>query len=215
MRRRHSSSYHGKSAEIEFRCLTIAWRQTMEMLSVAEMIVQSLTIRASLAPGYPGRSPDIYDALHTPGGIEACAGSPRAGGGAYGGWSRERPGRSVWCWDLWAWATNAITGIATAYMDSVPLVILSRGRVATSLIGYDAFQECDMVGISAGGEAQFPGEADRRYSRRAEESLLAGGQRSPRSGSGRSAEGYSQSGEEAALRLAGRGDMRSYNPTTK
>ena len=36
--------------------------------------------------------------------------------------------------------------------------------------------------------------------------LLAGGQRSPRSGSGRSAEGYSQSGEEAALRLAGRGE---------
>ena len=44
-------------------------------------------------------------------------------------------------------ATNAITGIATAYMDSIPLVILS-GQVATSLIGYDAFQECDMVGIS-------------------------------------------------------------------
>lgn len=44
-------------------------------------------------------------------------------------------------------ATNAITGIATAYMDSIPLVVLS-GQVATSLIGYDAFQECDMVGIS-------------------------------------------------------------------
>lgn len=49
--------------------------------------------------------------------------------------------------DLWAGATNAITGIATAYMDSIPLVILS-GQVATSLIGYDAFEECDMVGIS-------------------------------------------------------------------
>lgn len=44
-------------------------------------------------------------------------------------------------------ATNAITGIATAYMDSVPLVVLS-GQVASSLIGNDAFQECDMVGIS-------------------------------------------------------------------
>ncbi len=44
-------------------------------------------------------------------------------------------------------ATNAITGIATAYMDSIPMVVLS-GQVPSSLIGYDAFQECDMVGIS-------------------------------------------------------------------
>lgn len=44
-------------------------------------------------------------------------------------------------------ATNAITGIATAYMDSVPMVVLS-GQVPSSLIGFDAFQECDMVGIS-------------------------------------------------------------------
>ncbi|HAN26526.1 MAG TPA: acetolactate synthase 3 large subunit, partial [Haliea salexigens] len=44
-------------------------------------------------------------------------------------------------------ATNAITGIATAYMDSIPMVVLS-GQVATHLIGEDAFQETDMVGIS-------------------------------------------------------------------
>lgn len=44
-------------------------------------------------------------------------------------------------------ATNAITGIATAYMDSIPLVVLS-GQVPSNLIGNDAFQECDMIGIS-------------------------------------------------------------------
>ena len=44
-------------------------------------------------------------------------------------------------------ATNAITGILTAYTDSVPMVIIS-GQVMSSLIGRDAFQECDMVGIS-------------------------------------------------------------------
>lgn len=44
-------------------------------------------------------------------------------------------------------ATNAITGIATAYMDSIPMVVLS-GQVPSYLIGNDAFQECDMVGIS-------------------------------------------------------------------
>ena len=44
-------------------------------------------------------------------------------------------------------ATNAVTGIATAYMDSIPMVIIS-GQVPTSVIGSDAFQEVDMVGIT-------------------------------------------------------------------
>ena len=44
-------------------------------------------------------------------------------------------------------ATNAITGIATAYMDSIPMVVIS-GQVPSDLIGSDAFQETDMVGIS-------------------------------------------------------------------
>ena len=44
-------------------------------------------------------------------------------------------------------ATNAITGIATAYMDSIPMVVIT-GQVATPLIGNDAFQEVDIVGIS-------------------------------------------------------------------
>src|SRR5437899_9698225 len=43
--------------------------------------------------------------------------------------------------------TNAVTGIATAYMDSIPMVILS-GQVPTPAIGQDAFQECDTVGIT-------------------------------------------------------------------
>jgi acetolactate synthase-1/2/3 large subunit len=43
--------------------------------------------------------------------------------------------------------TNAVTGIATAYMDSIPLVIIS-GQVPTAYIGQDAFQECDTVGIT-------------------------------------------------------------------
>jgi acetolactate synthase-1/2/3 large subunit len=43
--------------------------------------------------------------------------------------------------------TNAVTGIATAYMDSVPIVIIS-GQVPTAYIGQDAFQECDTVGIT-------------------------------------------------------------------
>jgi acetolactate synthase-1/2/3 large subunit len=44
-------------------------------------------------------------------------------------------------------ATNAVTGIATAYMDSIPMVVIS-GQVQSHLIGTDSFQETDMVGIS-------------------------------------------------------------------
>lgn len=44
-------------------------------------------------------------------------------------------------------ATNAITGIATAYMDSIPMVVIS-GQVSSNMVGTDAFQETDMVGIS-------------------------------------------------------------------
>ncbi len=43
--------------------------------------------------------------------------------------------------------TNAVTGIATAYMDSIPMVIIT-GQVPTHAIGQDAFQECDTVGIT-------------------------------------------------------------------
>jgi len=43
--------------------------------------------------------------------------------------------------------TNAVTGIATAYMDSIPMVIIS-GQVPSHAIGQDAFQECDTVGIT-------------------------------------------------------------------
>ncbi|AWD32606.1 Acetolactate synthase isozyme 3 large subunit [Candidatus Kinetoplastibacterium sorsogonicusi] len=44
-------------------------------------------------------------------------------------------------------ATNAVTGIATAYMDSIPMIIIS-GQVSTAAIGEDAFQECDTIGIT-------------------------------------------------------------------
>ena len=44
-------------------------------------------------------------------------------------------------------ATNLVTGIANAYMDSVPMIIIT-GQVATSLVGTDAFQEVDITGIT-------------------------------------------------------------------
>ena len=59
-------------------------------------------------------------------------------------------------------ATNAVTGLTDALMDSIPLVVLT-GQVATHLIGTDAFQECDTVGITRRlHQAQLAGEGRER-----------------------------------------------------
>lgn len=122
----------------------------MEMLSGAEMVVRSLIDQGVRQVfGYPGGAVlDIYDALHTVGGIDhVLVRHEQAAVHMADGLARATGQVGVVLVTSGPGATNAITGIATAYMDSVPLVVLS-GQVATSLIGYDAFQECDMVGIS-------------------------------------------------------------------
>ena len=122
----------------------------MEMLSGAEMVVRSLIDQGvKQVFGYPGGAVlDIYDALHTMGGIDhVLVRHEQAAVHMADGLARATGETGVVLVTSGPGATNAITGIATAYMDSIPLVVLS-GQVATSLIGYDAFQECDMVGIS-------------------------------------------------------------------
>jgi len=98
--------------------------------------------------GYPGGAViDIYDALaktdihhvlvrHEQAAVHAADGYARAGGGVGVCLVTSGPG-----------VTNTVTGIASAYMDSIPVVILS-GQVPTPLIGNDAFQEVDIVGIT-------------------------------------------------------------------
>src|SRR5574344_233698 len=122
----------------------------MEMLSGAEMVVRALEDEGiDHIFGYPGGSVlDIYDALfenskiehvlvrHEQAAIHMADGYARSTGKVGTALVTSGPG-----------ATNCITGIATAYMDSIPMVILS-GQVPTSLIGDDAFQEVDMIGIS-------------------------------------------------------------------
>lgn len=99
--------------------------------------------------GYPGGAVlDIYDALHTVGGIDHVLVRHEQGAVHMAdGYARATGEVGVVLVTSGPGATNAITGIATAYMDSVPMVVLS-GQVPSSLIGFDAFQECDMVGIS-------------------------------------------------------------------
>jgi acetolactate synthase-1/2/3 large subunit len=98
--------------------------------------------------GFPGGAViDIYDELpnhpirhilvrHEQGAVHAADGYARASGKVGVCLVTSGPG-----------ATNTVTGIATAYMDSVPLVIFT-GQVPTQLIGNDAFQEADIVGIT-------------------------------------------------------------------
>lgn len=108
----------------------------------AEMVVQSLVDQGvKQVFGYPGGAVlDIYDALHTLGGIDhVLVRHEQAAVHMADGLARATGEVGVVLVTSGPGATNAITGIATAYMDSIPLVILS-GQVATSLIGYDAFQ---------------------------------------------------------------------------
>jgi acetolactate synthase-1/2/3 large subunit len=98
--------------------------------------------------GFPGGAViDIYDELmktdirhilvrHEQGAVHAADGYARASGKTGVSLVTSGPG-----------ATNAVTGIATAYMDSIPLVVIT-GQVPTPLIGNDAFQEADIVGIT-------------------------------------------------------------------
>lgn len=122
----------------------------MEMLSGAEMVVRSLIDQGvKHVFGYPGGAVlDIYDALHRVGGIDHILVRHEQGAVHMAdGYARATGEVGVVLVTSGPGATNAVTGIATAYMDSIPMVVLS-GQVPSTLIGYDAFQECDMVGIS-------------------------------------------------------------------
>ncbi|UUM30993.1 acetolactate synthase 3 large subunit [Vibrio japonicus] len=121
------------------------------MLSGAEMVVQSL-IEEDVEQifGYPGGSVlDIYDALHakTESIKHVLVRHEQAATHMADGYARStgKPGVVLVC--SGPGATNTITGIATAYMDSIPMIVIS-GNVPNSLIGNDAFQECDIVGVS-------------------------------------------------------------------
>ena len=122
----------------------------MEMLSGADMIVRSMIDQGvKHIFGYPGGSVlDIYDALHEKSDIEhVLVRHEQAAVHMADGYARATGDVGVVLVTSGPGATNAITGIATAYMDSIPMVVLS-GQVMSNLIGNDAFQECDMVGIS-------------------------------------------------------------------
>ncbi len=122
----------------------------MELLSGAEMVVRSLRDEGvKYIYGYPGGALlHIYDALFKEHDVtHILVRHEQAATHMADGYARATGKPGVVLVTSGPGATNAITGIATAYMDSIPMVILS-GQVPSNMVGTDAFQETDMVGIS-------------------------------------------------------------------
>ncbi len=124
------------------------------MLSGGEMLVQSLIDEGvEYIFGYPGGAVlHTYDALHKMNADEhklqhILVRHEQAAGHMADAYSRVTGKTGVVLATSGPGATNTITAIGTAYTDSIPMVIIT-GQVPSSLIGDDAFQECDMVGIS-------------------------------------------------------------------
>ncbi|PZP21521.1 acetolactate synthase 3 large subunit [Pseudomonas kuykendallii] len=122
----------------------------MELLSGAEMVVRFLRDEGvKYIYGYPGGALlHIYDALFKePAVTHILVRHEQAATHMADGYARATGRAGVVLVTSGPGATNAITGIATAYMDSIPMVVIS-GQVASTVVGTDAFQETDMVGVS-------------------------------------------------------------------
>jgi acetolactate synthase-1/2/3 large subunit len=122
----------------------------MEMMSGAAMVVRTLKdIGVKHVFGYPGGAVlDIYDALYAQTDVEhVLVRHEQAAAHMADGYARSTGLTGTVLVTSGPGATNTLTGIATAYMDSIPMVILS-GQVPSMHIGEDAFQETDMVGCS-------------------------------------------------------------------
>ncbi len=121
-----------------------------ELMSGGEMLARALRDEGvEFIFGYPGGAVlHIYDALFRTNDIpHILVRHEQAATHAADGYTRATGKIPVVLVTSGPGATNAITGIATAYMDSIPMVVLS-GQVPSNVIGEDAFQETDMVGVS-------------------------------------------------------------------
>ncbi|MDO6568931.1 acetolactate synthase 3 large subunit [Alteromonas sp. 1_MG-2023] len=122
----------------------------MKMMSGAAMVVEALKdVGVTHVFGYPGGAVlDIYDALYAQKDVEhVLVRHEQAAAHMADGYARSTGKTGTVLVTSGPGATNTITGIATAYMDSIPMVVLS-GQVPSMHIGEDAFQETDMVGCS-------------------------------------------------------------------
>ncbi len=124
--------------------------QQAELLSGGEMLIRALRDEGvEIIFGYPGGAVlHIYDAIFQQDEVEhILVRHEQAATHAADGYARATGKPGVVLVTSGPGATNAITGIATAYMDSIPLVVIS-GQVDSRMVGTDSFQETDMIGVS-------------------------------------------------------------------
>jgi len=122
----------------------------VEMLSGGDMLIRALHDEGvDLIFGYPGGAAlHIYDAIFNQEYVDhVLVRHEQAATHAADGYARATGKPGVVLVTSGPGATNAITGIATAFMDSIPMVVIS-GQVTRDAIGSDAFQETDMAGVS-------------------------------------------------------------------
>ena len=122
----------------------------MDQLSGGEMLIRALHDEGvEIIFGYPGGAVlHIYDAIFHQDKVEhILVRHEQAATHAADGYARSSGKPGVVLVTSGPGATNAVTGIATAYMDSIPMIVIS-GQVDSKMIGTDGFQETDMVGIS-------------------------------------------------------------------
>jgi len=137
------------AAEVK-RAATAQPHSSPTELNGSEILVRCLQAEGvKFLWGYPGGAVlYIYDALYKQDGIEhVLVRHEQAAVHAADGYARATGEVGVALVTSGPGVTNAVTGIATAYMDSIPMVIIT-GQVPTHAIGLDAFQECDAVGIT-------------------------------------------------------------------
>ncbi len=152
-RQRNSQRFEMDMSAAEVKRATTAQPQTPFQhaeLNGSEIIVRCLQAEGvKFMWGYPGGAVlYIYDALYKQESIEhVLVRHEQAAIHAADGYARATGEVGVALVTSGPGVTNAITGIATAYMDSIPMVIIT-GQVPTPAIGLDAFQECDTVGIT-------------------------------------------------------------------
>lgn len=142
-----------------FLLLIIGWQEnrfikysteSTVQLTGADILVKSLHEEGvEFVFGYPGGAAlHIYDAMHRQDEVEHVLVRHEQGAThAADGYARSTGKPGVVLVTSGPGITNAVTGIATAYMDSIPMVVIS-GQVMKPLIGYDAFQEIDAIGIT-------------------------------------------------------------------
>ena len=122
----------------------------MELLSGADMITRFLADEGvEYIYGYPGGAAlHIYDAIHRQDKVNhILVRHEQAATHMADGYARATGKPGVVLVTSGPGATNAVTGIATAFMDSIPMIVLC-GQVASHLIGEDAFQETDIIGVT-------------------------------------------------------------------